>query len=144
MAITTVTEISTLLASRCQKLADFAEVTITAGSPAMVDSITYGMRKAGLTLSDPINVVDADLVQVNEDNIDKMLDLAELRLLETIQGNLDDVDIIVGPERENYSQITSQLSLRILRLSRRVEKEYAAFKESVEGGTISVYSDDMV
>src|SRR5690242_14586451 len=94
--------IETILVKRCGPLMTAAGMATTVlGSNAdLNDPIGYAVRKAGGSVTSFVAVADADIAGVDELGYDQLLDLAELRTLETILGNLDDVDLRVGPRDE--------------------------------------------
>lgn len=128
--------------ARCGKLAEFAGLEVTIASPQVLDAASNAIRAAGAVTPDPSTASDSDFLQVEESLTSMVLDYGELRMLESIQGNLTEVDTIIGPERQNYSQIISQLSLRILRLSRRIEKQYGILLATAEMGIFSSSSSE--
>lgn len=86
------------------------------------DPIGYAIRQCGGSVADITNIVSAEIAGISDQ--DKFLDIAELRLLENILGNLDDVDIRLGPRSENLSQLATRLEGRVARLQARIEKLY--------------------
>jgi hypothetical protein len=80
---------------------------------------------------------DSDLASVDSDDYDRLFDLAELRTLETIQGNLDDVDIQLGPRQEALSQLAKQVEQRLNRLQARVQREYGYGAAALGTGVIT-------
>lgn len=86
--------------------------------------IGYSLRYLGYTVSAFGAVSGAEVGQVTDDQVDEFMDIAELRCLELIMGNLDDVDIRVGPRSEKLSQLAAQVERKIKRLSDSIEKLY--------------------
>ena len=74
----------------------------------LADPIAWGLRQAGYSVADITNPTTAE-VALALDDIDEVVDLAELRTLENILGNLDDVDTAVGPRDEKLSQLAAQV-----------------------------------
>lgn len=78
--------------------------------------IARAVRDLGHSVASAVLVVDADVAAVTDAQIDEFLDRAVLHTLEAVLGNLDDVDISVGPRSEKLSQLAAQLERRIERL----------------------------
>jgi len=113
--------------------------TTCVGSNAdLNDPIGWAIRQADYTVASIALVADADLVGVASDDYDQVLDLAEYRMLETIQGNLDDVDVQVGPRREALSQLADQVQQKLERLEARIGRLYGVGLASLEAGYLTM------
>lgn len=88
------------------------------------DPIGWAIRNAGGSVDDVTAVVDDDTARVATDDIDKCLDLAELRTLESISGNLPRVDIESGPFSQKFNQLRVGLEQRIARKRKQVKSDY--------------------
>lgn len=88
------------------------------------DPIGRSIRNLGYTVTDITSISDADVAQVTTAQYDEFLDVAELETLESILGNLDDVDMRVGPRSEKFSQLAAQVERKIKRLSSKVDDLY--------------------
>lgn len=84
-----------------------------------------------------LTVTDGDLALLDSSEIDKLLDLAELRLLENIHNNLDVVDIKVGPRSENLNQFGDQLEKAVTRLEKKCQHKYGIGAGTLSAGVIS-------
>jgi hypothetical protein len=104
----------------------------------LVDPIVFALLCMDITPADPTSLSDSDLSGVANTDLSKLLDLAEMRLLENIVGNLALVDITVGPRKEALNQLVDQAEKAIARLSSRIEKMYGFGIGSLEAGTISL------
>lgn len=122
-------------ASRKMALVEMDTVTI-GGNPDLNDPIAAGLLQMGITPLDISNVLDSDIANVDESAYMELLDRAEFRLLESIQGNLDLVDVSIGPRRESYSQFSDQLQARLDRLESKISKLYGG--GVLEVGAIAV------
>jgi hypothetical protein len=111
-------------------------VTVAGSNASLNDPLGYALRQTGYTVASITSVADSDLASLEVDDIDQILDYAELRTLENIAGNLDDVDITNGPESEKFSQIGASLEKRISRLAANIAETYGA-GVTVETGTIT-------
>ena len=98
--------------------------------------IGWALREAGYTTADITSPTDAE-VNSAEDDIDEVVDLAELRTLANIVGNLDDVDVTVGPRSEKLSQLAIQVQKRLDSVEKRLEKLYGFGASSLGTGVIT-------
>ena len=99
--------------------------TTSAGSnQSLNDPIGYGIRIAGGTVTSYALVADADVATVADADLDKMLDVAELRALENILGNLVLVDAKAGPVEAKSSQFATLLERTINRLRAQLAIRY--------------------
>jgi hypothetical protein len=108
-------------------------VTYAGANADLNDPIGYALRKLGYTVASITAVADTDLDDVATDDHDKLLDVAELRTLETILGNLDDVDLRVGPRDEAFNQLADRLEKAIERKRTYLVREYGFGAELEEG-----------
>lgn len=112
-------------------------VTVVGSNADLNDPIGWGVRQAGGTVSDYSSVTDTDVATVATADYDKMLDFAELRLLENIVGNLDDVDVTLGPRSEKLSQLLKTLQERKEEQEKKLETTYGYNVSSLSGGVIT-------
>lgn len=132
--------VEAILVRRCGKLLEAADLdgtTVSGSNADLNDPIGWALRQCGYSVTSVAAVADADLVSVSAANTDKLFDLAELRMLETIQGNLDDVDIQLGPRQEALSQLAKQVEQRLERVQARVQREYGYGAPELEAGVIT-------
>lgn len=131
--------VETILVKRCGSLLTAAGLdgsTIDGTNEDANDPIGYALRQLSYTVDDITAVDDADVSSVSTSNYDKLLDLAELRMLENIQGNLDEVDITLGPRKEALGQLPARLEKRIERLEDKLKKRYGIGAATLTAGTI--------
>lgn len=84
-------------------------VTFMGANEDLNGPLSWAARRMDLSLASPVTVTDSELSGLSDDDIDDFLDLAEYRILENIQGQLDLVDIAAGPRSEKLSQISAQV-----------------------------------
>jgi hypothetical protein len=96
--------------------------TVNGSNGDLNDPIGWGLRKLGVTPANPVAVADGDVAQVTR--LDALLDLAELRTLENILGNLDLVTAEVGPRKEEFNDLARRLAQMIPRKREQVEAEH--------------------
>ncbi len=127
-----------ILVRRCRaRLAAAGLSTLTDGSnPDLNDALCQALRALGLAAADAGSVTDADLAAVTAEQIDALLDVAELRTLETVAGNLALVDVAIGPRREELSQLADQVEKAIARLQRKIEREHGLGAGALEYGVL--------
>jgi hypothetical protein len=130
-------QVETILVKRCGALMTLVGMGITyAGSNGdLNDPIGVAVRRLGGTVGNPASVADADIATVTK-SVDAILDVSELRLLENILGNYDDVDIVVGPTQERLSQNREGIEKRLDRLSKGCKERYGVDLPTIEAGLL--------
>jgi hypothetical protein len=118
--------------------ADMDGTTVNGTNADLNGPLGRSIRNLGYTVTDITSISDADVAQVTEAQYDEFLDMAELYLLEAILGNLDDVDITVGPRSEKLSQLAGQVERKIARLTAHVEDLYDYGLVAPVGGVMTV------
>ena len=136
----TLTQVETLLlkraAGRMQDAGmDFSTVP---NNVDLVDPIVFALLCIDIIPADPTTLTDSDVSGVADTDLSKLLDLAEMRLLENIVGNLALVDITVGPRKEALNQLVDQAEKAIARLSNRIASMYGFGVGSLNAGTVSL------
>lgn len=104
--------------------ADMDGSTVDGTNVDFNDPIGRAVRDLGHTVTSRILVADADIAAVTVAEEEEFLDAAELHTLEAILGNLDDVDIRVGPRDEKLSQLAEQVERKIKRLRKKMDLLY--------------------
>ena len=99
-------------------------VTVVGTNASLNGAIGRAVDDMGYTVLSPILIVDADVANIIDGDRYEFLAIARLHTLETILGNLDDVDITVGPRSEKLSQLAEQVERKIKRLRTELEDEY--------------------
>jgi len=97
--------------------------TVDGTNSDLADPIAWALRQVGYDTADITNPTTAEVAAATDD-VDEVVDLAELRTLESILGNLDDVDVQVGPRREDLNQLAKQVETKLKRVGKWVEKTY--------------------
>lgn len=130
-----------ILIKRSGKKMTFAGLdgTTVGGTNAdLNDPIGNALLGMGITPASIVAITDADLSGVASDNYEEFLDRAQYRLLKNIAGNLDLVDIQVGPRRESLSQIHEQVQKEIETLELSLAKQYGVGLGTLSTGTIEL------
>jgi hypothetical protein len=127
-----------IIVKRCGKkmtVAGLATTTATANDD-LIDPLASALMDMGYQPQSIAAITDTDLAAVEEDRYPELLDRAELRTLENIAGNLDLVNVSVGPRREDLSDLTTQVEKAIDRLVTKIARLYG--DEVLSGGSISL------
>jgi hypothetical protein len=141
-------EIEQELINRQKGRLEAVEMSVTANgaNTDLNGSIAYALRQCGGSMVSLLSVSNTDLLAIDAGNLDKFLDIAELRILKTIKGRWAKVDIKVGQLSENLSQFASDLQEDIARLESNIEREYGLGTSRLYVGSIdlnfSARSDD--
>lgn len=135
------TQVERILIRRCGLLmtaAGLDGVTINGTNADLDDPIGTALRASGLTVADITFVADSDLASVTDELIDQVLDLAEYRALQNVEGNLDQVDITLGPRSESLNQLATQIKPKIARLEARISRMYNIGMGALTAGTVAL------
>lgn len=107
--------LDTVLLRRCAPLMERAgmDITTVGGNPDLDDPIAWALRVLGFSTANVETVSDADLSTVGVAYWDAILDLAEVRCLESVAANLSKVSTRVG----NLQQQHGELAPRVQKLA---------------------------
>jgi hypothetical protein len=100
-------------------------------------SIGYAVRQCGGTVASLSSVSNSDLATVTDD-LDKLIDIAEYRLLLSIKGRWGRHDITAGQLTEKLSQFADDLDSDIDRKRSELAELYGFGSGLLEAGTISL------
>lgn len=111
-------QVEEVLMRRVKKLFEAASLdTSSVGNNSdLNDPIGWALSVLGAPPDDITLVGDEDLSAINSSDVYSLLDLAELRCLETFLGNFDGVDYKLGPRWEYLSQLSQGVRLRAQKL----------------------------
>lgn len=98
--------------------------------------IAYAIRQCGGTVSNLSSVADSDLATVDPADYDKLMDMAEYRLLMNIKGRWAKVDITSGPFSQSLSQLADQIDNDIAAMKTQLEEQYGFGGGSIQVGVI--------
>jgi len=96
-------------------------------NPALADPILWALRMLGYTPASIAAATDGDLASVVATHTDALLDLAELRTLESVLTNIPDVSTTAGPVSQSWGQLRTDL----LTLIPRKRANVAAMHEAI-------------
>jgi len=108
-----VANVQTILGRRCGALMTASGVT------DYYDAISSALMEMGYSVADPTLPTDAEVAAVPNSLRGRFLDLAEMRLLENILGNLVVVDTDVGPVSEKLGQLAVLVQKRLDALEKK-------------------------
>jgi hypothetical protein len=134
MTALTVQKVKTLLMSRVG--GKMAIVGMTSAS--LDEPIGAALRQMGIYPEDTTTITDGDVAKVLSNYLDNLLDVAELKTLQNISGNIDLVDTTAGPIKNSYSQLAAQVETAIARLSARCSKMYGTDACTLMGGSFGM------
>ena len=106
----TVAEVQAVIDNRCAALLALARTI--AGSvltPDVNQSISWALRVLGYPVASPLTATGAEVQAVSAGHLDALLDLVELRTLESIQIGLAAVTVKAGPVQEDYNHLADRL-----------------------------------
>jgi len=112
--------------------------TVDGTNTDLNDPIGYAIRALGHLVDSAVLVDNDDVARVTVTETDEFLDVATLSVLRNILGNLDDVDITVGPRSEKLSQLAMQVERRVVILRTRMILDYGYGMASPKAGYITM------
>ena len=122
--------------------------TVDGTNADLNDPIGWALRQTAYTVSDISAVTTTEVGAVVAGDIDEFLDLAELRTLENVLGNLTLADTKLGPRSVNLGQITKQVEKRIESLNKKLQTQYGWNAPTLEAGLLTEdfaqHADDTV
>ena len=138
MTITRVQLDSELVARRKAMLEAVGIGPTPTENPDLNSPIAYAIRQCGGTVASIASVVDSDLATVDPADYDKLMDLAEYRLLMNIKGRWARVDISSGPFRQSLNQLADQLDKDIAAMKANIAETYGVTGSSIQVGVIDL------
>lgn len=133
--------IEAIVIRRCGKLLTAAGLdgtTVSGANTDLNDPIGWAVRQCGSTVANLALVADGDLAGVSAETYDQLLDLAELRALQSISQNLSDVNMAAGPLRQDLGQLSDQVDKKIERKVAQIQRDYGLGLGTLEAGVIGL------
>lgn len=127
MSTLTRAAIEVTLISRCDAAMAIVGMNVATRdgtNPDLTDPIRCAVREIGYDTIDPMGVGDNDLAPLTGNEIDRVLDRAEQRLLETIWNKWTRVDEAMGDDNQKLSQLADRIMKRIADLEERIRRPY--------------------
>jgi hypothetical protein len=103
-------DVEAVITKRLGALLAEAGMTSTGANPHLIDPIAWALRALGYPLASLTDLTDADLAEVVPAHVDALLDLAELRALESVGGNLTAVDVTIGSVAERRGMLAERVA----------------------------------
>jgi hypothetical protein len=133
-----VADVQAALSGRCGGLVASAGLDGSAASLAWLEPIAASARELNVTLASPLTVVDADLAAVAANQVSQLLDVAELRALESALGNYARVSQTVGLGSQSLGEVRVGLEAAITRKAQYVARRYGIGRGSLSLGTVNL------
>lgn len=96
----------------------------------LVDPLRWALKQSGYSTLSILNVTDTDLEDVPTTSLDLVLDLFELRCLESASTKLTEVDEVAGPREKKFSQLGRRLKDLIDDKTKLIESEHGIILRS--------------
>lgn len=138
---TTRAQVEAVLVQRLGRWLNFVNLdgtTIDGTNPSLNDPIGKALRDLSINVTDITTVADADLLTLADTDRYKLLDIAELRCLETIEGNLDEVTERQGTDEQDWNGFLIRLRAKIEHKRQKLEDEYGIGLGALVQGTITL------
>lgn len=79
-------------------------------TPSIEQAVAWSLRALGYPVASLRFATDGELANVADAHLDALLDLTELRMLESIQTGLTAVTVKAGPVQEDYNHLADRLA----------------------------------
>lgn len=107
----TVAQVEGVITKRISAYLTIASMTsVSSPNTHLADPILWGLRMLGYTPAAIDVVTDSDLSSVPAAHLDALLDLAELRALESVNTRYTRVSGSIGPLREDWGELGTRLA----------------------------------
>ena len=110
----TLSDVLSIVDDRCGAL--LVEARAATGDPtkpSVYQCSGWGLRMLGYATASILVPNNGEVVAVVDAKVDALLDLAELRTLESILTNLNGVDLTTGPVSEDFSDLPDRIAKMI-------------------------------
>jgi hypothetical protein len=112
--------------------------TRSGANPDLDDPIAAGLLSLALAPLDPTEPADADLAGVTGATLPQLLDVAELRCLESVLGHWDQPDQQAGMDNQGLGRLRVSVEARAGRLEDRLRRLYGHGVAPVAGGVLDL------
>jgi hypothetical protein len=132
-------KVERVLIRRCGRLMSFARLdgkTDVGSNSDLSDPISLALRDVGVTAFDPVEPSDADIASVTESDRSRFLDIAELRCLESVQNNIDEVSEKQGTDNQEWNTWFETLRKRIADKRKALQDVYGFGMGSLKAATL--------
>lgn len=110
--------------------------TVDGTNGDLSDPIRTGLGSLGVACADPTSPADADLAALATADLDQLLDVAEYRCLQSVLGNLDEVNEQAGTDRKDFGQFAAALQVTIAALLTSLQQTYGVGLMAPSIGTL--------
>lgn len=131
--------VESILVRRIGKLLTAAGLdgtTISGANQDLSDPIGWAVLQLGGAVTSRVSVADSDVATVAAADEEALLDLSELRALESALTNYDATDIKVGDRSESLGQLGGRLEKAIERKRAQVRATYGIGLATLSAGVI--------
>lgn len=106
-----VEDVAAAVMDRCGAfLAAAAAAAGQTDGPSVDQAIAWALRALGFPVANLLMASTSEVQAVPDAKTDALIDLAELRMLESIQTNLTAVTVKAGPVQEDYNDLSARLA----------------------------------
>ena len=106
----TVADVQEIVDNRCAALLALArEIAGDALTPDIDQAISWALRALGYPAASLLVATNGEVQAVSSGQLDALLDLVELRVLESIQTGFTAVTVRAGPVQEDYNHLADRL-----------------------------------
>lgn len=131
-------DVAAVLVNRCATAATTAGLDGSLASTLWLESIATAMRDSGRFPENPLTVVDSDLDDVPDWLVSQVVDLAELRSLETALNALMNPDRRISMGEIKYGQFRAVMETTIARKAKYIENRYGIGRGTIVSGFVSM------
>jgi hypothetical protein len=109
--VATLADVTAVVTDRCGAYLQQAQIeTGETGAPSVNQAVAWALRALGYPVASLRMATDAEVLAVGAAQVDALLDLVELRTLESVQTNLTAVKVSAGPVEEDYNHLADRLA----------------------------------
>jgi hypothetical protein len=105
-------------------------------NPDLSDPIRHATRMFGISLIGTVSVTDADLATITGFGIERLIDMAERRIFETLLDRFVYVDTQVDRDSQKYDQLRKGWQARIDAITASLAKPYGPGVGGAQGGSL--------
>ena len=114
-------------------------VTADGSNPDLIDPLTAGMNSLGISPATVGTVADADLLAVPATQLPQLLDVAELRGLETVLGNWDEPDQMADTDNsQSLGKLYDSLEKTVARKQALIQRLYGIGLGTLTAGVLDL------
>lgn len=121
-------DVDAIITKRLGALLVEADMTTEVGlNQHLIDPLGWALRALGYGQTSYTDVTDADLSLVAVGHVDALLDLTELRTLESVGGNLTAVDVTIGAISERKSTLGDRVTKLVTDKRKTVQARWGEY-----------------